>query len=56
MVKVNLLGYIIKVAKIGCKLTKNSSASYMVETVQGQFITTLDKYDADDMKELKNYL
>ena len=33
-----------------------SSASYMVETVQGGFITTLDKYDTEDMKELKNYL
>ena len=30
--------------------------SYMVKTVQGEFITTLDKYDSDDMKELKNYL
>lgn len=33
-----------------------SSASYMVETVQGGFITTLDKYDTNDMKELKQYL
>lgn len=33
-----------------------TSASYMVETVQGGFITTLDKYDSDDIKELKNYL
>lgn len=33
-----------------------ASASYMVETVQGEFITTLDKYDTEDMKELKNYL
>lgn len=32
------------------------SASYMIETVQGQFITTLDKYDSDDIKELKQYL
>jgi hypothetical protein len=33
-----------------------ASASYMIETVQGGFITTLDKYDTEDMKELKNYL
>ena len=33
-----------------------SSASYMVETAQGGFITTLDKYDSDDIKELKQYL
>ena len=33
-----------------------SSFSYMVETVQGKFITTLDKYDTNDMKELKQYL
>ena len=36
--------------------TTPASASYMIETVQGQFITTLDKYDTEDMKELKNYL
>ena len=33
-----------------------ASYSYMIETVQGEFITTLDKYDTNDMKELKQYL
>ena len=33
-----------------------ASYSYMIETVQGEFITTLDKYDTNDIKELKQYL
>ena len=33
-----------------------ASYSYMIETVQGEFITTMDKYDTNDIKELKQYL